>query len=296
MKTPRTIFIVFLLAAFFNASAQEETNTIKRISINDIYVQTGFFMEQNTNASLNDFKGLAPQSTLLNNDFSDFSKSYNDYMSGSGNDMFSVMLGFRFSDKQKTTVKANPLLRIGISYYSGTYFSKNISKETYKPYDTLASTQTGDTEYVDYVTNETYNMKYTSEQLRLNASLIYRTKPAARWSLFAGIGITAGLSINTKTSISYYKSSYIDGSSYSNYSTNPYYNTTEEYINKNNVGISTYIPLGVDFRMGKKSEFFKRVHLFYELDPEINITSIPELRIYTSAVLQQSFGLRISWN
>jgi len=54
--------------------------------------------------------------------------------------------------------------------------------------------------------------------------------------------------------------------------------------------------LGIDFRIGKKREFWKRTHLFYELRPGINVTSIPELRPITNASVQHGIGLRVSWN
>ncbi len=289
MKTSNLLSTVILLIISFSFFGQEQQpKTVKRISIHDIYIQAGWLSEHNANAgTLTDFKKLAPQSVLLNNDLTGYSQS-----GGSiSNTMFSVMLGIQFSDKQKTTYKANPLLRLGI-IFSGTNLTNGLYKEDRKRYDTLTSSQTGQAVYVDSINSKNYSMNYSSQQLRFDGSLIFRTNPEARWSLFTGIGITAGFSFNTNTNILYSKYSKISSfpSSISSYS-----NLTENYKNKNNFAFSSYIPMGIDFRIGKKREFWKRTHLFFELRPGINSTSIPELRTITNATMQYGFGLKVSW-
>jgi len=212
------------------------------------------------------------------------------------------MLGIQFSDKPKTTYKANPLLRLGVSYFSGTSLTGSFYKEDRKTCDTLTSTQTGRTVYLDSVTTKSYSMNYSSEQLWFDGSLIFRTNPKARWSLFAGIGITAGFSINANTEIYYSKSDWIaarhpDGNHlFLYFSAGSYDSKEEKYRNKNNFSASTFIPLGINYRIKKNGEFLKPIYLFYELRPGIYITSIPELRTITNANIQHWFGLRVSWD
>lgn len=298
MKTTNIFSSVIMVTVSYSVFGQEQAKTVKKINIQDIYIQTGSFSRGNSNGTLTDFKTLAPQSVLLNANLADFSQSGG--FSLTSNNMFSVMLGLQFSDKQKTTYKANPQLRLGVSYFSGTSLTGGLFNEERKPYDTLTSAQTGQAVYLDSVTTKSYGLNYSSEQLRFDGSLIFRTNPEARWSLFAGVGITAGFSINTNTDIYYsnfgwtetsnsntFPSRYYDYSSSDNWK-------TEKYKNKNNFGASTYIPMGIDIRIGKKREFWKRTHLFYELRPGINITSIPELRTITKASIQHGLGLRVS--
>jgi hypothetical protein len=301
MKTFHILSTLLLSTIALTASGQElQSKAIKKISINDVYIQTGTFSENNNNGTLADFKTLAPQSALLQNDLTDFYQSSG--FSTTTNNMFSIMLGLQFSNKERTSYKKNPLLRLGISYFSGTSITSDFYKEERFPYDTLTSSQTGQTIYIDSITTKSYSMNYSSEQLRLEASLIFRTNPEARWSLFAGIGVNAGLSINANTAIYYnrYESSdnrFINGNTSSPYG---YSNTdnskTENIKNKSNFGLSTYIPMGVNLRLGKKNEFWKRTHLFYELRPGINITSIPELRTVTNSSIQHGLGIHVTWN
>jgi hypothetical protein len=301
MKTSNIISVVISLTVCFSVFGQENPpTTLKRISVKGFYVQSGFFIEQNTNATLTDFKTLAPQSILLNKNMTDFSQSYG--FSVTGNSMFSVLLGLQFSDKQKTTYKKNPLVRLGISYFSGTTLTGGSYKSMRKPFDTLTSAQSGQITFIDSVTSKSYNMNYSSKQLRFDGSVIFRTRPEARWSLFTGIGITAGISFNATTNIDY--STFVgtetrnsNNNAFSSYNySNSGDSKTEIFRNKNSIGASTYIPLGIDFRIGRKSEFWKQAHLFYELRPSINVTSIPELRTITNAGLQHGLGLRISWD
>ncbi|MEX0966412.1 MAG: hypothetical protein WD077_04180 [Bacteroidia bacterium] len=301
MKRIKILAVVISLTVSFSVFGQEQQpTTVKKISIHDVYIQTGFFTEDNTNGILSDFRTLVPQSEILNNNMTDFSQLGSSTLIS--NNTFSVMLGIQFSDKKKTIYKSNPLLRLGISYFSGTTLTGGSFEEDRKPYDTLTSAQTGETVYIDSVTTQYYGMNYSSEQLRFDGSLIFRTNPGARWSIYTGIGITAGLSINASTDISYSKSGrtetrYPNGNTFTSHGySGSGSSKTEKFRNETNFGASTYVPMGIDFRIGNKREFWKRMHVFYELRPGINITSIPELRTITNASIQQGLGLRVSWN
>ena len=200
------------------------------------------------------------------------------------------MMGFQIRDKQKTGYSKKTMLRLGISYFSGTTMSCYINGQTKKRYDTVTSNTTGQTVYLDSTINKNYEMNYSSQQLRLDGSFIYRTNPDERWYLFGGVGFNAGFSIKANTEIRY--NSYLDN----NYSSN-YFSTsiTEKYKNKNMFVGSVYVPIGLDFRLGVKREFWKRTHLFYEFRPSVNFTTIPEIKTMANTGLQHGIGLRINW-
>jgi hypothetical protein len=181
---------------------------------------------------------------------------------------------------------------------TGGGFSGNLFKEERKPYDTLISTQTGDAYYVDSVDAKNLNMSYTADQLRLDGSLIFRTDPAARWSLHAGIGLSAGMSMNAQTEILYMHKKYTEMQFVEFSNGDGFYDTdnfeSENFRNKPSFGFSAYVPMGIDFRMGNKREFWKHTHLFYEMGPGVNVTVIPEMRTLTNMSLRHGFGLRVS--
>lgn len=300
MKSINHLIVLLLLSFSFSTFGQDlgTQKPIKRISVSDVFVNTGFGVGFSNYASLDDFNKLAPNSLLLANDFSDYNQSGGFGISGNAN--FSVMLGLKFSDKEKSFYKANPLLRLGFTYSTGSSFNMFYSKVDRIPYDTLVSSQTGKETYIDSLHSSQYGMSYSSEQLRFDGSLIFRTNPEARWSLFTGIGLTAGVSLNAKTQVFYNESkstkSKNDDFEFENHGLISFFADERETTkNKTNLGMSVYVPIGVDFRIGKNKEFWKRTHLFYELNPSINVNSIPELYTITSTELQQRFGVRVNF-
>ena len=302
MKINTLFPALILLTGFYTASGQTgQQKKVKRISLSDFYVQAGLFSERNTNGTLSDFRALAPQSVLLNNNLTGYF-SNRGWSSAINNTMYTVMLGLQFSNKEKTMYKPNPQLRLGVSFFSETMFTNHLYKEDRKPYDTLTSAQTQEIIYIDSITTKSYNMYYSYDQLRIDGSLIFRTNPKARWVLYSGIGVTAGISINAQTNIYYdiYRRTY--GHAENNGSSIVFFfhsgsgsNETEKIKNENNSGFSTYIPIGINFRIGNEREFWKQANLFFEVRPGINHTSIPELQPITNARMQCGLGLRVSW-
>jgi hypothetical protein len=136
-------------------------------------------------------------------------------------------------------------------------------------------------------------MDYRSQQLRIESSLIYRTNAEKRWSVYAGIGASLGLSYNAQTHISYSTTDYFSG----NYANNSgsYDYGFEHFRNKTNISTSVFVPMGVDFRIGKNKEFWKRLHLYYEMKPALSFLSVPELRTFTSVNMINSFGLKVTF-
>lgn len=268
------------------------------IRFSDVYISAGMNWSQ-PSGSLSDFQKLAPNSAILNNDFSGFTSSDYYYYSGhQAEGRASFLVGIDFKNKETGEFGGTPQLRVGLTYSSGVSLSYNLWNETRTTYDTLTSSRTGNKAYVDSIYSESYAMDYSTENLMLDVSLVFKTNPDARWSLYGGIGVAAGLSFNARTFVSEYQYSSISnqGQYYDKYY-NDNYDGNDEYEsfrNENTFLLTGYIPLGVDFRIGKKSEFWKRTHLFFELRPAINYSHIPELGNYVQGSLQHSFGIRIT--
>ncbi len=272
---------------FSNSNAQEKT---PRVRISEFHLQTGFQYYPNGTTSLEDFQKLAPNSILLKEDLSSYS-SFGNYYNGAGN-FSSVHLGLTFKNHP------NALLRVGITNMLGVSGLQNgFTKEDYFPYDTLTSSATGEQTFIDSVSSQSYFMNHSSRQIRLDAALIFRTDASARWSLFAGIGASLGVNYNATTFISYYRNSYINsqnGNSY-NYGYNNGSEKTESFTTKNYLTTTAYIPMGVDFRIGKNQPFWKRLHLYYEIKPSISMTQIPALRTITTVNMTQALGLKVTF-
>jgi hypothetical protein len=294
MKTriPLLLLLTFSFTGLFKAQEQV-SEPIPKISVQEVNIQIGLFTERNSNGDLAEFKTLAPKSVLLNSAMNGYSS--NNAFNLSSNTMFCMTMGIKFRNKQKTTYKESQTLRLGLSYFTSTSLVGGMYKTTNKPHDTLISNQTGQVIYLDSTISQNFGMNYTSQQLRLDASMIFRMNSTGRWSLYTGIGATAGTSINARTEI--YYSSYATETQSGNNS--HFYQSTgtftlENIRQKNNLGFSAYVPLGLDFRLGRKREFWKRSHLFYEIRPGINMTSIPGLRTIVNVCAQHGIGFRVT--
>lgn len=271
---------------FSNSNAQEKT---PRVRISEFHLQTGFQYYPAETSSLEDFRKLAPNSILLKEDL----PSYNSfgYYNGRGN-FSSVQLGLTFKNHP------NALLRVGLSNMGVSGLQKSYSKQDHFPYDTLTSSATGEQTFIDSVSSQSYFMNHSSRQIRLDAAFIFRTDASARWSLFAGIGASLGVNYNATTYISYYRNNYINnqnGNSYYNGYSNNGSEKTETFTTKNYLTTTAFIPMGVDFRIGKNQAFWKRLHLYYEIKPSISMTQIPALRTITTVNMTQALGLKVSF-
>ncbi len=297
MKTSKTLAFILLLAAFnsFNMFAQDKIKFSNKFRLTSFYLFTGISTQQNRIATLEEFQSLAPNSQILKGDYTDFTEMTG--KSRSGNSLFSVAVGLKLTPNNKPV---NTSLRLGFNYFSGITVFGGVYKEYRSAYDTLTSSQTGQTYYMDSISSKSVSMQYLSEQLHFDGSLIFSTNSEERWSLFTGIGFTAGLSINANTNIYYYQydrvESYNSGNGYYGADSGSSIDYKLDFMkNKNVKGYSVYVPFGVDFRIGKKREFWKRTHLYYEFRPCLSVTMVPELTTFSTTKFQQGLGLRVNW-
>jgi hypothetical protein len=142
-------------------------------------------------------------------------------------------------------------------------------------------------------------MKYRYEQLHAEMSLIFASNSSERWSFFCGLGLSAGATFNANTEITHYGSYWIGDSYYSqnifsqgNY--RHYEFQYENFSNRSSASYSAFIPLGIDFRIGKTRPFWKAIHLLLELRPSISILKVPELRTYLRTGTLIAFGVKMT--
>ena len=278
--------ILFSIALLSLGTAQAQ------ISINEIYLQSGSFFGQNK-GSLADFQTLAPGSSILQQDLSAYQSSpiYSFNLPGQSQ---TLSLGLKLAKLPNATLRLGLMhtgkrnaLSVGGSY-----------TETFRV-DTLTSSQSGEQFFIDSFSTHSYHANYTQEQLRLDASLIFRYKADKRWSFFGGIGANFGLSYNAATTVHHRVSPYGDYFGYGfindlmfiDFGTHE----TETFENKGGFGLGVYAPLGIDFQLGKKREFWKPMHLYMELRPGFNINQIAGLGTTFSVGNFSNAGLRFQF-
>jgi hypothetical protein len=293
----KIIVITLLIAATINLLSQEKNQP--KIRISELGIYQGMYSGYYTDASLTDFLRLAPGSEYLNQDFTGFTKSSYSYESITDN-TFTVNLGLQFYDSEKQSYKSNPQLNVGVTFMGATILNASYFREEKVRFDTLSSLNSAYVVYMDSTRYQTYKMEYLFQQIGINASLIYRTQPNARWSLYSGAGVSALTSLMSATHIFYYSHELI---TYSFPNTSNYYSTqsfpenyenfNEIHTNKTNLSAFAYIPLGVDFRIAKKNEFWSKMHLVMEMQPGLALDYIPELGAHFYGTFRGNFGLRV---
>jgi hypothetical protein len=259
-----------------------------QMSIEGVYLQSGAFFGAHK-GSLADFQQLAPQSVLLQQDLSAY-QNYPVFNFSIPGQSQSLSLGFHLSKMPNAT------LRLGLMHtnQNNALTTGGAFTESFR-IDTLTSSQSGEQFFVDSFSTHSYNANYSQEQLRLDASLIFRFKADKRWSFYGGIGANFGWSYNGATNI------HQSVTPYSNFNDVAIYNDMgvsneihehESFENKGGFGFGVYAPLGLDFQVGKKREFWKPIHLYLELRPGVNVNQIAGLGTTFSAGNFSNVGLR----
>lgn len=298
MKTITSVLFVSLISHTTVFAQEGDEKALPFVKITDVFVNLGSTSEKTNDGDFDDFKTLAPNSQLLLNKFETYLPSDGNY---SSNGFRSLSLGMKFRNKDGSAYLPNPLLRIGIKYFGSTNLGYTLHKESRNRIDTLTSSGSSEVVYLDSVKTSQLWMEHNSEQIRFDASIIFRTNPEARWSIYGGIGLSAGLSFMAQTHISKHNFNSVEfhyqGETAETKTEHGEHDNFdhETFTNKSGFGASIHLPMGLDFRLGKESKFWKMIHLYYEIQPAVNMVNIPELETYTNTKINHGFGLRVNW-
>jgi hypothetical protein len=281
-----------------SAITQDSTQNKCALKIANASIYTGTALESYTNLSYANFQKLAP-------DLNSFptNRNFNYSSDGQGYDIggFNVgaNIGLQFNKCENSSKKFKPELRFGLNYSSRGAMGGNADNTEKYRIDTLNSANSMRNVYLDSVYNNHCYISQSSKQIRLDASIIFRLMPSKQLSCYGGLGLDFGTAIRSSTHLQYSKGYHFeyttpDSSTTSNSSREGNYTYTgKTIVNKNGMGGSIYIPIGLDFRLGNKRDFFKRIHLLHEIRPSINFKNTPELKSYdVSCGIKYSFGIK----
>ncbi len=294
----KNILLVYLSLWFVPVHAQSDTiELFSPVIISDVSVNTGWSASTMEIFTVNDFRKLAPNGSLLKN----ANGLYSGYLSNEfNNSMFSLSVHLKFADKIKGTMKLNPQVRAGLMFYGAGEHSTVFFNQQRIPIDTLTSSNSNAVIYVDSVNEQRYYCTYNSHQIRLDLSVLFSTNGKSAWKLYSGLGFTLGSTVNNTTTVQLQKNENVEyyfpgGQYYASQSIYPFFNDQiERFVNKNSIVGSVYAPLGASLRLGKRREFWKRLYVYYEVRPSIDYFNIPEIKSITSGNVNQMLGLKVS--
>jgi hypothetical protein len=292
----KALLSVLLASLFLLSEAQNEK--FSKVVVSDVYVSTGFIVKD-YEFELEDIRLLSPDSEFINKDFSGYEKGKGGYSDENG--IFSIQLGLSIRDREGKAIKHNPTLKVGFSWLVGNQNGPAYNFTSKTRIDTLRSSNGMHQILLDSIYSSSIYMAYKYQNLLADASLVYSTDSQRRFSFFGGIGMAAGISIKAKTI-----SNKIDYSRY-------FYSKTDDYLgsyydnflfnepsddyktkNKNNFLAQISFPMGFQFRLSKKLEVLKDIHLTYSFTPGVSFINIPETGNYLSGYSIWSLGLKFN--
>ena len=274
----RNSLLVCLLGLSSVVMAQESEKSWK---FTETSVMTGIGVQMSPMFSEKDVADWSQNDPWIIQDFTGYQQFSG--LNSTTSAQFSANLGLR-----KTGIH-NPSFRVGITYkrLNSQVFGR--FQEWSGPYDTLVSSQTGQQYYVDTVRMRSVSAYWGADVLALDGAYMLQTDLTRRWSFYGGIGLQAGILFNQELQLSRMETFSETGMTYE---------MDVELEQRNyrmNTGFSStvYMPLGIDFRIGKKRPLWQQVHLVYELRPSLSVQSMSSVSVVSPGITQH-FGLRIT--
>ena len=272
----KTQFLTLILIVFCTqAQAQTKDSISRNWRIVEASVSFGTTNRLDQELSKNDFQCYHP---TFNNE--------NPFLHG-----FQMLPSSTLALNLGVKKKGKPaMFRLGVLYQGmgpfGTFYSHS---ESTGAYDTLTSSATGQTFYVDSTRHETYMMDIRNENLGLDVAVTYSTN-YKRLNFFAGIGLNALFSINSRTFIGHtIERTYGQENSMISLQIEG-----EVFKNKSAFSTSIYIPIGIDFTLGKKRPLLAKTSLHAEFRPALYMQQMPDSKFRSSVSRTALFGLKYS--
>jgi opacity protein-like surface antigen len=274
--------VMVLLAAGQQLCAQEEA---VQPLWGGAYISTGVFVDHRWHLFQGDITPLTSGSRLLNDDLADHRFTTGQRIGGTAFSAAISLHPFQRADRR------GPELRAGFLSANDLGVGARYDRTTTITYDTLVSTVTGERYPVDSVLTSSYDIEHRYRMFGLQASLLWRTK--GRFSIYGGIGLGAGLFYDAVTQVRYSLSTTVSGPAVGPDQEN---GTMDEEAFQNGTGFwfQWHIPLGMDYRMHRTHELWSRVHLYYELAPQMIFAQRPDLRSTVGTGLWALFGVRVT--
>lgn len=198
-----------------------------------------------------------------------------------------------------------PLLRFSLNSSSGFKSRKEYEKGMEYVYDSLIQSSNGSVDYLDSTITHTYIKNYTSKASNFSSTFLIQTNRNKIISYYLGLGLGFGIGRNSSATISLQEKieiETIDGIE-SNVESDGDYDWDSDsysapYIYKNEYKLKNYtlfqffVPIGIDFRLYNKDNFFGRSVLSLEGQFGANWMSLPEIGSIQNTYFRFSFAYK----
>lgn len=298
MKMTSGVYVAFLsLFGFvlFGQGIENKKSPLLKLESVSLFPNVQTFYS--ANQSLEDFNELAPGSVILARDYSDFNNF--DFTTSNSSSGIEGMASFLLRSKKDGGYKSSTIFRVGLGFSNGSNFSTSSQKTEQFTFDTLASAQTGNRLLLDSLNYDALSAQHNSNLMRLSLSIIFRSRQETRLSIYGGVGLYGSMAFNSYTDVSLFRSQQsivtdVDGNQFLG-NTNEEFSSTqrsERYANQNTFSCAVYAPIGITMRLSKHHSFWKRMSIFTEVRPGVDVTSIPEIGTHTTGFTEFGFGAK----
>ena len=296
MKT-RGPILAFTGALCLSAVAQYEPDTLKPLPlVCDVFVLPGGQAESMYAIGLEQWRTLVPKSELLVTDLSDHKYDNHRDRDFARSALFAASISLRMGGAGRVT-RSGAYLRAGFAFQHHAGNDLQLRKETRVPFDTLTSSQTGTSTFIDSLKISTYDLTHEYSQLALDGSVIFMKEYPKRWALYGGGGVQLGFAFDGRARVSHRSERTTDpritSPTTSGGPERDLDSEEEEFRTKDDLCFALYVPLGVTYRLAKKRAFWRALNLCYEMRPSFSLGGVPELDPGARVVVGQYFGLRV---
>jgi len=230
------------------------------------------------------------------------------YFSGNGGSFApSVSIGLTPYSKKLGALNYNRELRIKLGGSFGGRRSFFYSDKNSFPYDTLSSSVGNPDILIDSVHYSNFSYIETVSEINIGASYLFKTDASKRWYFYTGVGAEYGFAFQDYVTINESEYSYLEDSE--NASSSPYYSpyyynignyeskSSKSKLTSNSHFVRVYIPLGVNFRITNKDNFFRHTNLYMQFSPGIEFQIVTGVDTYVNPFLGWVFlGFRYTIN
>lgn len=167
-------------------------------------------------------------------------------------------------------------LRVGFSYgnYSTGYISSYNNSETFRV-DTFVSQQNGTEYYIDSISSTYAYVENIADMFTIHLNYLMRFNQHRKFSFYTGIGASVGFTLDNALQLNYGSYSFTNLPFNQNnpvfgYNNNSEWNTQTKQL-ETATATNFYIPVGINYRISKRSKWLKPLNLFVEWRPGLSI-------------------------
>jgi len=295
---------VLILACSFGLNAQIKTDSVKKIRLSGIGLESQFIFQQGyiNTASQEDFKKFVSNNKLLDKDLNGYTGASGFGRSIDANGLICARAFFELGQGKKFRREGFIGIRFGSNSVSSAAYSKT-TRDTNAIYVNPAN---NDKLYSVTQYNDNYFYSITSKQIMVPVGINLTTNKNKRFWFGAGVELSPGISYSNmfsanhnlnKTELLLNSSSTYD--KYDSYSSTSYKNVEmDQTINKvNGIGFVGYaaIPFTANLRMSKNINARRHFSACAALAPGLFYSNNKFTNAQSSLTFNASLGLRYNW-